>query len=389
MSAARVGSLPSGQDTAMEVPYLDLRAQYAELREEVLAALDRVCQNAAFILGEEVEAFERDFAAYCGAKYCVALNSGTSALHLALLAIGVGPGHEVITTPNSFVATAEAISYTGATPVFVDIDAATANLDPQRVAAAITPRTRALLPVHLYGRPADLERLGGIARRHNLALVEDACQAHGARYRGQPVGSFSRAAAFSFYPSKNLGAYGEGGALTTNDALIAQLAHSLRDHGQGSRYSHERIGWNYRMDGFQGAVLRVKLKRLDGWVARRRELAQLYRRRLACARVTMPQDDPRDECSYPLFVVYLDNRDGVRAQLEARGIHTAVHYFCPIHLQKAYAPLGYRPGSLPHAELACRRALSLPIYPEMTNAQAEYVARVLAETVGTQLAGEK
>ncbi|MGD0017217.1 MAG: DegT/DnrJ/EryC1/StrS family aminotransferase [Verrucomicrobiia bacterium] len=366
----------------MKVPYFDLKAQYAAMREEILSALDRVCQNASFILGEEVAQFEKEFAAYCGVKHCVALNSGTSALHVALLAAGVGAGDEIITTPNTFIATAEAISYTGAKPVFVDIDSATANIDPRLIARAITPRTKAILPVHLYGRPASMDAILEVAARQCLAVIEDACQAHGARYRGKRVGGFGLSAAFSFYPTKNLGGYGEGGALTTNDERVAQLARSLRDHGAVHRYTHDRVGYNYRMDGFQGAVLRIKLKQLDRWTAKRQELARQYRKHLANARIDLPNDDPHDECVYHLFAVYVDNRDAVRAELETRGVQTAVHYTGPLSLQKAYASLGYRPGSLPQAEHACERVLCLPMFPELTPEQAEYAAKTLAEIVG-------
>ena len=368
----------------MRVPYLDLKAQYASLREEILAALDRVCQNASFILGEEVREFEKEFASYCGTRHCVAMNSGTSALHVALLGVGVQAGEEVITTPNTFIATAEAISYTGAKPVFVDIDPATANLDPGKIERAITPRTRAIVPVHLYGRPANLHPILEIAKLRNLAVVEDACQAHGALYRGQRVGSFGQAAAFSFYPSKNLGAYGEGGALTTHDERIAQFARALRDHGQSRRYFHDRLGYNYRMDGLQGAVLRIKLRRVEEWTAKRQEIARLYTRLLAGARVEMPQDDSHSECVYSLFPVYVENRDAVRAALEARGVETAVHYPKPVHLQESYAALGYQPGSFPHTELACERVLSLPMFPEMTTEQAAYAAETLAELAGAK-----
>jgi dTDP-4-amino-4,6-dideoxygalactose transaminase len=367
--------------TTMKVPYFDLKTQYDALRDEITAAMDCVCRNASFILGEEVVKFEEEFAAFCEAKHCVALNSGTSALHLALLALGVKPGDEVITTPNTFMATAEAISYVGARPVFVDIDPASANIDPRRIEQSITGRTKAILPVHLYGRPADLDGILAVTERHKIPVVEDACQAHGARYAGKRVGSFGRAAAFSFYPGKNLGAYGEGGALTTDDDRIAEFVRSLRSHGETSRYFHDYIGYNYRMDGFQGAVLRVKLKHLGRWTARRKEIAALYRKELAGARVVMPQDDARAESVFHLFVVYVENRDRVRTALDARGVETAIHYPIPLHLQKAYAGLGHGPGSFPHTELACKRVLSLPLFPEMSDEQVQYVARALRSVV--------
>src|SRR5262245_14098203 len=300
----------------MDVPYFDLKAQYRGIREEILTALDRVCQNASFIMGTEVAEFEKEFAAYCEAKHCIALNSGTSALHLALLAAGVGPGDEVITTSNTFIATAEAIAYTGARPVFVDIDPATANTDPSCIEAALTSRSKAILPVHLYGRPADLDALMEIGQRLGLPVIEDACQAHGARWHGKRVGGFGLAATWSFYPSKNLGAYGEAGALTTNDDKVAALVRALRDHGQTRRYYHDRIGWNYRMDGFQGAVLRVKLRHLDEWAKRRLEIVRVYQEQLAGTRVEVPRDDPRGEGIYHLFVAYVDHRDAARAALE-------------------------------------------------------------------------
>jgi len=363
----------------MLVPYFDLKTQFSTLQTEIAEALDRVCRSAAFILGEEVAAFEQEFAAYCESKYCIAVNSGTSALHLALLALGVRPGDEVITTPNTFIATGEAICYTGAKPVFVDIDPQTANLDPTRLEPAITARTKLILPVHLYGRPADLDAILTVAQKHRLTVLEDACQAHGARYRGRRVGSIGHAAAFSFYPSKNLSAYGEGGALTTNDPEIAALARSLRNHGQTGPYTHARIGFNYRLEAFQGAVLRVKLKRLEAWNARRKEIAALYRTWLEGAKLDIPPDDPRDQRVYHLFVVYLERRDEVRAALEARGISTAIHYPRPIHLQPAFASLGFERGSFPHAERACERVLSLPFFPEMTDEQVRYTAEQLAE----------
>ncbi len=366
----------------MQVPYFDLSVQYLDLRQEILESLDRVCRDAAFILGDEVERFEREFADYCGATHCVALNSGTSALHLALLAAEVQPGDEVVTTPNTFIATAEAISYTGARPVFVDILPETGNIDPELLEAAITERTRAIIPVHLYGRPADFDPILAVAERHGLRVIEDASQAHGASYRGMRVGTFGFASTFSFYPAKNLGAYGEGGALTTNDEDVARYARTMRAHGEATRYWHDAVGFNYRMDGFQGAVLRIKLRRLDDWTAKRRELAALYRDLLTETRVDLPHDSPGDESVYHLFAVYADDRDSVRAALDQRGVATAIHYPVPVHLQKAYAALGYERGAFPHTERACDRVLSLPIYPEMPPEHVEYSASALAEIVG-------
>ena len=366
----------------MKVPLLDLKAEYAGFRDEILPALDRVCRNAAFVLGEEVEAFEREFAAYCGTKHCVALSNGTAALHLGLLALGVQPGDEVITSPNTFLATAEAVTYCGARPVFVDIDPATANLDPKLLERAISPRTRAIMPVHLYGRAADMDAIRSIAAGRKVRILEDAAQAHGTRYRGRRAGDLAEAAAFSFYPTKNLGAYGEGGALTTNDDQIANFARAARSHGQTARYEHEFVGYNYRMHGFQGAVLRIKLRHLDAWTARRQEIAREYRRLLAGARVEMPMDDPRDECVYHQFVIYVKNRSTVIAQLAAREIETAVHYPRPVHLQPAYSSLGYPLGTFPMAERACEQVLSLPIFTGMTAEQISYVAESVLEIAG-------
>ena len=365
----------------MKVPYFDLKTQYAGLRDEIREALDRVCHNASFILGEEVETFERSFAELCGVKHCVGLNSGTSALHLALITAGIGAEDEVITTSNTFIATAEAICYTGAKPVFVDIDPATGNLDPEEIERAITKQTRAIIPVHLYGRPADMEKINQIAKRHRLLVIEDACQAHGAKYNGKPVGGLGRAATFSFYPPKNLGGYGEGGALTTNDDEVANLARSLRTHGESSRYLHKYIGYNYRMDGFQAAVLNVKLKHLDEWTKKRQAHAGVYREILSGANIKFLEDSPESESVYHLFVVYVENRDQVRAELEKRGVETAVHYPVPIHLQEAFTHLGYKPGTLPNTERACERVISMPVFPELTEEQVRYAASSLAEVV--------
>jgi dTDP-4-amino-4,6-dideoxygalactose transaminase len=368
--------------TNVTVPYFDLKAQYGLLRDEILEALDRVCRNAAFILGEEVERFEQAFAKYCEVKHCVALNSGTSALHLSLLAAGIGTGDEVITTSNTFIATAEAIAYSGATPVFVDIHPETANIDPERIEAAITERTRAIIPVHLYGRPANLDSIVEIAEGHRLLLIEDACQAHGARYAGKPVGGFGHAAAFRLLSGKNLGAYGEGGALTTNDDGVASIARSLRSHGESTRYLHKYLGYNYRMEGFQAAVLNIKMKYLDQWTARRQACAGLYRRFLQGANLRLLEDPIGAECVYHLFVAYVENRDRVRTELEKLGVQTAVHYPRPVHLQEAFSYLEQPSGSLPFTEGACEQVLSMPLFPEMTEEQVSYAARCLAEVAG-------
>ncbi len=370
----------------MKVPVLDLKAEYAELRDEILPALDRVCQKSSFVLGEEVEAFEREFADFCGTKHCVALSTGTAALHLGLLALGVQADDEVITSPNTFLATAEAITYCGAVPVFVDIDPMTANLDPDLIERAITPRTRAILPIHLYGRPADMDAIREIGARHNIRILEDAAQAHGARYRGRRVGGLGHAAAFSFYPTKNLGAYGEAGALTTDDDQIARFVRAARNHGQTARYEHEFVGYNYRMQGFQGAVLRTKLRRLYSWTNRRQEIAREYRRVLSGARLEIPVDDPRDECVYHQFVIYVSNRNSMVAQLSSREIETVVHYPKPVHLQPAYSSLGLPPGTFPCAERACDRVLSLPVHPRLTAEQVGYVANSVREAAGEKQA---
>lgn len=372
--------------TIMQVPQLDLKRQDPALRSEILEAVERLSAQATFVLGEAVEQFESEFAAYVGARHCVAVNSGTSALHLALLAAGVGPGHEVITPANTFIAVAEAVSYTGATPVFVDINPATANVDPGAVKRALTPRTRAIVPVHLYGRPADLDPLLELAEQRGVCLIEDACQAHGAHYKGRPVGGLGFAGAFSFYPTKNLSAWGEGGALVTNDDRAAALARSLRTHGESRRYLHDRVGYNCRMEGLQGAVLHAKLRHLPQWNARRREIAATYRRNLQGLGVGIPEDDPRDQCVYHQFAVYLDDRDWVRSALESQGVASAIYYPVAIHRQAAYVELGYGPGSLPATERACERVLCLPLFPELTDAEVEYVARTLAAIVARRSA---
>jgi dTDP-4-amino-4,6-dideoxygalactose transaminase len=361
------------------VPYLDLRAQYRPLRSEVLSAFEEICESTGFAQGRAASEFEAEFAAYCGVDHCVSLNSGTSALHLALRCLDVGPGDEVVTVSMSFIATAWAISYVGATPVFVDIDPVRRTLNPDKLEATITSRTKAIIPVHLYGMPAEMDRIMAIAERHGLPVIEDAAQAHGAKYRGKRVGQFGQIACFSFYPSKNLGAYGEGGALITNDASIAQRARSLRDHAQSQKYLHDEIGYNYRMDSFQGAVLAIKLKHLDEWNKARTECARQYAELLKASSYKLPAHLSDSECVWHCYVIETSERDRVRSALQDVGIQSAVHYPVPIHLQKAYAHLSYRRGDLPVTEALCEHCLSLPIYPELSKEKISRVASVLLD----------
>lgn len=361
----------------MTVPYLDLGAQYRALKSEIGAAVLRVLDSTQFILGPEVTAFEQEFAAFTGTSECVAVNSGTSALHLALLACGIGPGDEVITVPFTFVATVSAIEYAGATPVFVDVESECLTMDPAKIEAAITPRTKAIMPVHLFGHPADMHPILAIARRHGLRVIEDAAQAHGARYQGQSCGSMGDVSCFSFYPGKNLGAYGEGGALVTADPAIAHTARLLRSWGEERRYEHLLKGFNYRMDGIQGAILRIKLRHLPAWTEARRARAAQYLAALAGAGVRVPTERPGDRHVYHVFAVRMADRDAARVRLDAAGVQTGVHYPIPVHLQPAYRNLGGVPGDFPVAEQAAHEVLSLPIYPELTSEQVAYVAQVL------------
>lgn len=370
-------SIQAAKDHA--VPYLDLPAQMRSIRGEIDAAIARTLDQCSFCLGPDVAQFEREFAEFCGAPHCIGVNSGTSALHIALLLLGIGPGDEVITTPNTFVATSWAISYVGARPVYVDIDDATFNLDPKRVERAITPRTRAIMPVHLYGHPVDLDPLLEICRRHNLPLVEDAAQAHAAKYKGRRVGTFGAVAGFSFYPGKNLGAYGEGGALVTNDAAFASRARALREHGSTRRYYHDEIGFNYRMEGLQGAILKVKLPHLEAWTRERRRVAHRYNQVLAETPLQLPREASYAQSAWHLYVVRHPRRDELKKHLETNHVGCALHYPLPLHLQKAYAHLGYKAGDFPVAEKAARECLSLPIYAELTEAQIQRVAEVIQE----------
>lgn len=364
------------------IPYLDLAAQMRPLRKEIDAVIAKTLDNCSFCLGPDVVQFEKDFAKHCGAEHCVAFNSGTSALHVALLLLGVGRDDEVVTTPCTFVATSWAISYVGAKPVYVDVEDATFNLDPKLLEKAITPRTKAIMPVHLYGHPMDLEPLLAIAGKHNLPLVEDAAQAHAAKYRGKVIGTFGAVSCFSFYPGKNLGAYGEGGALVTNNAAYAARARALREHGSTVRYYHDEVGFNYRMEGIQGAVLGVKLKHLDAWTRERRRVAHLYHELLADTPLQLPREAAYAESAYHLYVVRHPRRDDLKKHLEANKVGCALHYPLPLHLQKCYASLGYKEGDFPVAEKAARQCLSLPIYPELTDAQVQRVAQVVREFFG-------
>ncbi len=365
--------------TAEAVPYLDLPAQMRAIRSEIDAAIARTLDQCTFCLGPDVAQFEKDFAGYIGAKHCVGFNNGTSALHVALLLLDLGAGDEVITTPYTFVATSWAISYVGAKPVYVDIEEETFNLDPKRVEAAITPRTKAILPVHLYGHPCDIGSLLEICRAHNLPLVEDAAQAHGATYHGKVVGTFGALSCFSFYPGKNLGAYGEAGAMVTNNDAFAARGRSLRDHGSSRRYYHDEIGFNYRLEGMQGAVLGVKLKHLDTWTQKRRRVAQLYHQLLQSTPLKLPKQADFANSAWHLYVVRHPQRDALKTFLEENGIGCGLHYPLPLHLQKCYSHLGYKPGAFPIAENAAQECLSLPIYPELRDEQVQRVADVIRQ----------
>jgi len=365
------------------IPFLDLNAQYRSIKQDIDHAVLSVLESSQFVLGPEVAAFENEFAAFSGTSHGIAVNTGTSALHLALLAAGVGPGDEVITVPFTFVATVAAIRYTGARPVFVDVDARSFTMDPDALLQAITPRTKAVVPVHLYGQPADMDPIVGIARRHGLTVIEDACQAHAAAYKERPVGGLGDLACFSFYPGKNLGAYGEGGIVLTNDGEHARKIRMLRDWGQERRYHHTLQGFNYRMEGLQGAVLRVKLRHLSDWTDRRRERAALYNQLLVDSGVTPPAEMPYARHVYHIYAVRLAERDDLQQKLLHRGIHTGLHYPIPVHLQEAHADLGYRAGQFPQSEAAAREVLSLPMYPEMPLTDVERVAGAIADVAAS------
>jgi len=358
----------------MQVPFLDLKVQYRQIEAELKPILEDIMAAGAFIGGAPVADFEKEFAAFCGVKHCVGLSSGTDALRLALLAAGVGPGHEVITVPHTFIATTEAITQTGAAPVFVDIDADTGCIDVRQIPGRITAKTRAIVPVHLYGQTADMDPILDIARQHELVVVEDACQAHGATYKGLPAGSMGRAGCFSFYPGKNLGAFGDAGAVVTDDAELAQIIRMLREHGQRRKYVHDMEGYTGRLDAIQAAVLSLKLKRLAGWNRDRRANAACYTKLLSdIPGVTVIKEADFAQSVYHLYVILVGDRDGLQAFLTEQGVGTGLHYPLPLHLQKAYAAMGFKKGDFPASERTADRLLSLPMYAELTHEQIEYV----------------
>ena len=363
------------------IPFLDLKAQYRHIKPQVDAAVMRVIDSAQFVLGPDVAAFEDRFAAYCNVDHCRAVNSGTSALHLALLAADIGPGDEVITVSMTFVATTAAILYSGAKPVFVDVDPVSWTMNPALIEAAITPRTKAILPVHLHGLMADMDPIMEIARRHGLVVIEDAAQAHGAEYKGRRAGSIGDMGCFSFYPGKNLGAYGEGGAVITNRADLARRVSLLRDWGQESKYNHVVAGYNFRMDGIQGAVLNVKMDHLESWTEGRRTVATQYDTLLEKLPFARPQAPPHSRHVYHVYAVTLSRRDEALKVLQEGGIGVGIHYPVPVHLQKAYANLGARAGDYPVTERLANEFLSLPIYPELRSDQVAEVVTQLQRAV--------
>jgi dTDP-4-amino-4,6-dideoxygalactose transaminase len=365
----------------MQVPFVDLKAQYQTIAAEVDEAMHRVISEADFILGKEVELFEQEFAAYCETKYAVGVDTGISALTLSLRAHGIGAGDEVITVANTFIATVSAISFTGASPVFVDVDPTTYNMDTAQLEAAITPRTKAILPVHLYGQPADMDEILAVARRHGLVVIEDACQSHGARYKGRRVGGLGDAGCFSFYPGKNLGAYGDGGMVVTNDAAIAERVRMLRNYGQSQKYHHVFMAYNCRLDTLQAAVLRVKLRKLDEWNAARESAARAYGELLKeMDNIILPRVADDRSHVYHLYVIQHPQREALLAQLREQGVSAGLHYPIPVHLQPCYEQLGVPRGSLPITEALASRVLSLPIFPEISAGQVEHVCRQIGRS---------
>jgi dTDP-4-amino-4,6-dideoxygalactose transaminase len=366
----------------MKVPFLDLKTQYKQIEHEVIPMITVAMADGAFIGGEQVSCFEEEFAKFCGSSYCAGVNSGTDALRFALMAIGVGPGDEVITVPNTFIATTEAISQAGAKPVFVDVYPDTCNMDVSKIEEKISKNTKAIIPVHLYGQPADIDQILMIAQKNGVAVIEDACQAHGAIYKNKKAGSMGAVGCFSFYPGKNLGAFGEGGAIVTHDESNAQKIRVIRDHGQRKKYFHDLEGYNGRLDAIQAGVLRIKLKRLDDWNKLRRQNAGYYTELLSeVPAVTLPVEAEFARSVYHLFVILIDDRDGLQKYLNSKGIASGLHYPLPLHLQKAYDHLGYNKGDFPVTENIADRLLSLPMFPELTREQIEYVVESIKEYI--------
>jgi dTDP-4-amino-4,6-dideoxygalactose transaminase len=362
----------------MNIPQIDLKAQYRTIKPEIDRAIAEILENTSFIGGPPVADFEKEFAAFCEARHCVGAASGTAALHLALCVAGVGPGDEVVTVSQTFIATAEVVRMCGATVRMVDIDPRTYCMDPESLRAAITPRTRAIIPVHLYGQPAEMDPILEIGRQHGIPVIEDSAQSHGARYRGRRVGGLAPIATFSFYPGKNLGAYGDAGALTLADAGAADLASRLANHGRAEKYRHLIEGFNYRLDAIQAAVLSVKLRHLEAWNRRRREIAARYDALFAAVpEITRPWAPAHVEHVYHLYVVLAPGRDRVAEHLRSRGVMVQLHYPIPLHLQPAYAHLGMKPGALPATERVADGCISLPIFPEMTDEQVRYVVETV------------
>jgi dTDP-4-amino-4,6-dideoxygalactose transaminase len=370
----------------MKVPFADLRALHAPLKADLMAVFERVLDNNSFILGPEVQKFETAFAAFVGVQHCVAVNSGTAALQLALEALGIGEGDEVITVANTFFATAEAISAVGATPVFVDVDPVYYNIDPKLLAKAITPKTRAVIPVHLYGQTADMDPILEIAKKHNLYVIEDACQAHGAEYKGRKAGSMGIMGCFSFYPGKNLGALGEGGAIVCNDPSLNQKLRMLREHGSVKKYEHAFPAYNYRLEGLQGGFLAVKLPTLERDNERRRQAAQIYAELLADSDVIAPAVLPGAKPVFHLYIIKSHDREALKHYLNEQGIETGLHYPIPLHLQEAYANLGHKKGDFPVSESLSEHILSLPMFPTITREQIEYVCSAVMEFAKCQTA---
>ena len=367
----------------MNVPFLDLKVQYRQIENEVLPMVTEAMQNGAFIGGPQVAGFEAEFAAFCESRHCVGVGSGTDALRFALMAAGVDAGNEVITVPNTFIATTEAISQVGARPVFVDIDPQTCNMDPNQIESRISDKTKAIVPVHLYGQPANMDPILDIANRHDLVVIEDACQAHGALYNGRKAGSIGFAGCFSFYPGKNLGAFGEGGAVVTQDEKAARTIRMIRDHGQSKKYYHDMEGFNGRLDAIQAGVLRIKLRRLADWNESRRKNAAYYNQGLAdIDGVQLPHESDLSRSVYHLYVIHTDQRDAMQEYLADRGIATGFHYPVPLHLQNAYTHMGFKEGDFPVAEKSARRLLSLPMFAELSTGQMDYVIDSIKEFMG-------